>query len=73
MSGIFTRYRRSFKKECMTRKRIIYFVNNGTKMIFKDHISDSLYSSELTLEISRSVTKNEQRLVMGTAFNKKNL
>jgi len=60
MSGIFTMYRRSLKKECMTRKRIIYFVDNGTKMIFKDHTSDSLYSSELILEISRSATKSEQ-------------
>ena len=47
MSEVFSRYRRPFKKEGMTRKRIISLVDRGTKMILKDNMPDSLHTGEL--------------------------
>ena len=47
MSDVFSRYRRRFKNEGMTSKRIISLVDKRTKMIRKDHMPDSPYGSKL--------------------------
>ena len=57
MSEVFSRYRMPFKKEGMTRKRIIALVDKGTKMILEDHIPDSPYSRELMSEYFSNCNK----------------
>ncbi len=62
ISAFFARYRKPFKKNGMTKKRMIELIDRGTKMILDGSLYDSPYSESM-LEVaysSRNITKSEK-------------
>jgi len=47
MGSVFSRYRKSFRKDGMTRKETMSLVDKGTDMILNDSLSDQPYTDEM--------------------------
>jgi hypothetical protein len=47
VSAVFARHRKPFRKDGMTRKRIIELVDKGTEMIIQGTLHDDPYSDEV--------------------------
>jgi len=47
MRSVFSRYRKPFRKEGMTRKETMSLVDKGTDMILNHSLSDQPYTEEM--------------------------
>ncbi len=61
ISAFFARYREPFKKNGMTKKRMIELIDRGTKMILDGSLYDSPYSESMmkVAYSSKNITKSE--------------